>query len=267
MTAAADVIRGAVAQAAGGHPPAAIYVGAAGAGRARVAAALRERVREHFPSAIVVVEDDARIALRGAIPAGPGVTIIAGTGSVAYAENGTRSARAGGDGYALGDDGSAYALGLSALRALARALDGRANETPVARIAGRSFDVRDRDGLLDAVYDDDGRVDVARVASLAAPIVAAARNGDDQARGMIDDAVRQLAQLAIVALERAGIALDGVPIAFAGGLLRDPFVASSLERYLRAALPACRIVDAPAEEAAALAALRAAALLLDGSQQ
>jgi glucosamine kinase len=102
-----------------GNPRTRSIVAAAGAGRSRctrdaLLASLRLRTfprrRPH-----VAVEDDTRVALRAALPEGPGIVVIAGTGSVAYAEHGsTRTARVGGAGYLLGDEGSAFAIGLAA---------------------------------------------------------------------------------------------------------------------------------------------------------
>ena len=57
----------------------------------------------------VVVVDDTEAALAGAFGAGPGVIVIAGTGSNALGQSGDgRTARAGGYGFLVGDEGSAY---------------------------------------------------------------------------------------------------------------------------------------------------------------
>ena len=67
----------------------------------------------------VVVVNDALVALEAAIPGGPGVVIISGTGSIAYGRNAAgEAARAGGWGYVLGDEGSGYWIGRAALRAV-----------------------------------------------------------------------------------------------------------------------------------------------------
>ena len=74
--------------------------------------------------------EDAALLLAAGTPDGWGVAVVAGTGSMAFAR-GTdgRTARAGGWGPLLGDEGSGYALALSGLRAAARAADGRAQAT------------------------------------------------------------------------------------------------------------------------------------------
>lgn len=65
------------------------------------------------------------IALAGGCSCRPGIVMIMGTGSVAYGENGKRNHKCGGWGWKEGDPGSAYDLGISAIRTMIRAYDGR----------------------------------------------------------------------------------------------------------------------------------------------
>ena len=71
----------------------------------------RDIVAEILPTPIEVV-GDMLIALEAAFDSGPGVIVIAGTGSIAYGRNrqGT-TVRAGGWGFAIGDEGSAHWIG------------------------------------------------------------------------------------------------------------------------------------------------------------
>src|SRR5439155_11569196 len=65
--------------------------------------------------------DDSFIALAGAHEAKPGIVTIAGTGSIAVGRNADgRVARAGGWGYAFGDEGGAWGIVREALRASLR---------------------------------------------------------------------------------------------------------------------------------------------------
>jgi N-acetylglucosamine kinase-like BadF-type ATPase len=110
VEAAAAAIVSTMLVALGDDRPDSVHAGVAGAGRAEVARRLETAIAQAFPAARVVVSDDASIALRGAIAAGPGVILIAGTGSIAYAQNGDVSALDGGHGHLLGDEGSAIAI-------------------------------------------------------------------------------------------------------------------------------------------------------------
>ena len=76
-----------------------------------------------------LVQNDVRVAFDGALAGRPGVLILAGTGSMAWASrNGPDDPhiRVGGWGDAIGDEGSAFWIGQKALAAVSRDLDGRA---------------------------------------------------------------------------------------------------------------------------------------------
>jgi N-acetylglucosamine kinase-like BadF-type ATPase len=61
-----------------------------------------------LPTSQFVLMHDARIAHAGALAGGAGIVVIAGTGSVVYASEGTRARIAGGWGFLFGDEGSAF---------------------------------------------------------------------------------------------------------------------------------------------------------------
>ena len=72
------------------------------------------------------VGNDAEPALAGAIGDIEGFLLIAGTGSIAYARSRAgASARAGGLGHLLGDEGSAYRVSFDAIARSMRSIEGR----------------------------------------------------------------------------------------------------------------------------------------------
>ena len=114
--------------AAAGITPAEVSctcVGGSGAARPELAAIVRDSLAEILATPIDVV-GDMQIALEAAFDTGPGVIVIAGTGSIAYGRDaqGT-TARAGGWGFAIGDEGSAHWIGRAAVSAVLRASDPR----------------------------------------------------------------------------------------------------------------------------------------------
>ena len=231
--AAAAAIVATIREATGGAEPAALYVGAAGAGRADAAAALEHALRSAFPDVRLAVADDTRAALRSAVPEGPGIVLIAGTGSVAYAENGTSSIRVGGLGYLIGDEGSAFAIGRAAIELLARSY------------------CSDRDGLLRAVYARP--LDVAAIAALAPSIIAFAGKGNRASTRIVQSAASDLGNLAKSAATQARLAESSPAIALAGGLLRENSLLSFLlESRLTNEIPGVvllRVRDEPARAA------------------
>jgi N-acetylglucosamine kinase-like BadF-type ATPase len=112
--------------AAAGIAPAQIArtcVGGSGAARPDLAEAVRRILGEILPTPIEVV-GDMQIALEAAFDTGPGVIVIAGTGSIAYGRDAKGStARAGGWGFSIGDEGSAHWIGRAAVNAVLRESD------------------------------------------------------------------------------------------------------------------------------------------------
>jgi N-acetylglucosamine kinase-like BadF-type ATPase len=259
VAAAALTIATAVRELVRDDDPAALFVAAAGASRTAARDGLLAALRSAFPQTPCLdVEDDLRVALRAAIPEGPGVVLIAGTGSVAYAEHGERRVRVGGDGYLLGDEGSAYAIGFAALKLLARTFDGRAREDETTALAARHFDITDRDGLLEAIYG--APLEVARVAALAPSIVAFAGKGNRASTKIVQGAAQELGELVRAAVRSAGLAELSPAIALSGGLFRENSMLSYLlEHRVTNETPGAAIVRARDEPV--LAALRFAEAL------
>jgi N-acetylglucosamine kinase-like BadF-type ATPase len=98
-------------------------VGGSGAARPELAETVRRILAEVLPTPVVVV-GDMEIALEAAFGTGPGVVVIAGTGSIAYGRDAQgNTARAGGWGFAIGDEGSAHWIGREAVSAVLRKSD------------------------------------------------------------------------------------------------------------------------------------------------
>ena len=216
---AADVIITTIRDVLAGAAPDRIYVGAAGAGRNRVADHLRELIEVAFRGARVAVGDDAAIAFRAAIPAGDGAVLIAGTGSTAYAERGERSQRVGGLGHAAGDEGSAFWIGMQAVKLYGRVLDGRASRDETTDLVARALDVTDREGYVTALYDR--VVDPAHIAALAPSIIAFAGKGNRASTKIVQQAAQELGDLVKAALRAVQLLEESPRIALAGGLFRE----------------------------------------------
>jgi glucosamine kinase len=203
-------------------------IGAAGAGRSEIADTVRKIVAEIISGKIEVV-GDMEIALAAAFGAGPGVIVIAGTGSIAFGRDAQgRTARAGGWGFAVSDEGSAHWIGREAVRAVLRAADqsgGDQAERESSGLAERLFRELKTSGRLDSLPQ------LARAANsdpdfaaLFPAVLAAAEAGDAVARKVIGGGSHELAQLAAIVLRRLfsgqrSPALS-VPMAMAGGVFR-----------------------------------------------
>jgi glucosamine kinase len=223
---AADVIIKTIRDVLHHEHPDAIYVGAAGAGRTRIAQGLRELTAIAFPHARIAVADDTAIALRAAIPSGDGAVLIAGTGSVAYAEHGSRAQRVGGLGYLAGDEGSAFWIGMQAVKLYGRVLDGRAARDETTDLVARALDAVDRASYLDALYE--APLHPASIAALAPSIIAFAGKGNRASTKIVQQAAQELGDLVKAALKAVEIVDASPQLALAGGLFAENSLLSFL---------------------------------------
>ncbi|TAM91338.1 hypothetical protein EPN42_04075 [bacterium] len=168
----------------------------------------------------LTVGHDAPAAWMGAFAGAPGVAVIAGTGSVAFGRNAQgEEVRVGGWGYLFGDRGSAFWLAAEAIRRALDVLD-RGRETPLGEAARRHFGVARLPEVPAAFY----RRSISRsdLAGFARVIAAMAAQGDVAAAGLVEEAGRALAELALVALDRLALRRGGVVLV--GGAAGDPLL-------------------------------------------
>lgn len=193
----------------------AIVLGLAGAGREENRQRLRlEIVKLAGREIPLVIETDARVGLEGAFNGGPGILVIAGTGSVVIGKNSSgKIVTAGGWGRVLGDEGSGFWLGAESLKSVARWYDGRGGSHLLAGLIRQEFGFDSRDRLIAAVYREGFEL-----SQLAALVIKAAAGGDDVAQEILARGATELAlqtQAVAAQLDIAG----KVAVAFSGGLL------------------------------------------------
>jgi len=199
-------------------------VGGSGAARPELAATVERFLAEVLPTPISVV-GDMQIALEAAFGAGPGVIVIAGTGSIAYGRNPEgRTARAGGWGFAISDEGSAHWIARAAIAAVLRSSDEGAESTATAH-----------DGSLAAslmkAWSVTSLSDLARAANAVPPpdfatlfpVISASR--DAVVQPILTAAGRELAQLPAIVIRRLFSKQDAsIPVAMTGGVFRHAAV-------------------------------------------
>jgi N-acetylglucosamine kinase-like BadF-type ATPase len=196
-------------------------VGGSGAARPEVAAIVRGSLTKILSSPIDVV-GDMEIALEAAFDTGRGIIVIAGTGSIAYGRDQQgNTARAGGWGFAIGDEGSAHWIGRAAVSAVLRAADRigeHSSAGPYSPFAA----------TLLSTWGVGSLADLARAANsipppdFAALFPAVAASTEDLATEVLTSAGKELAQVATVVMRRlfAGVEATLVPLAMIGGVFR-----------------------------------------------
>ena len=197
---------------------------------------------EIVPSAAIEVTDDAEAALEGAIADGPGLIVIAGTGSMALARDcGGSMARSGGWGYLFGDEGGAFDIVRSALRAALGSEEGWGKPTSLAGMFLESTGASSVNDALHRFYDADWPP--SRVAGLAPLVDQAARAGDRAANEVLAAAGTSLGAIALRAVEALGTSQSELTAFMAGGVfrcerVRATFSASMQEAGLSVGRPA-----------------------------
>jgi len=173
------------------------------------------------------IVNDAEGILLGGSPEGWGVVIHSGVGSVCLGRTQKgRTARVGGWGSLLGDEGSGLWIARKALQAATKTADGRGGAQALSRAVLAHWGLERHQELLDAIqrsenHDED-------LAGLAGRVVDLAMRGDDDAVRIVNEAGKELA--AHVDTVVAKLALSNPPLILAGdhlrGSLKNSFLGS-----------------------------------------
>jgi N-acetylglucosamine kinase-like BadF-type ATPase len=209
-----------------------VCIGMSGASLAEAVHWAQQTIRELIPDSTIYVAGDHVIAHRAAFGTSPGVLVISGTGSIAFGRNQSgETARAGGWGPNVSDEGSAFWVGREAVTAALHAFDfGNANGL-LATIA-ECWKVAPEEVIRMANASEP------RFPELAGPVVNAAEQGDDTARAIMERAGQALAGLAGAVIKRLWPTGGVVPVALAGGVLQgSPLVRQAFRDAMKIEQP------------------------------
>jgi N-acetylglucosamine kinase-like BadF-type ATPase len=166
---------------------------------------------------------DAAIALSGALGVGPGVIVIAGTGSIAFGRNASgHEVRAGGWGYIFGDEGGAFDLVRGALRAALRREEGWGPPTALRGLLLAASDAPNANDLMHRFYTPEYSRE--RIGAFAPLVDQAAEAGDAVAQELLKTAAQSLATIAGVVRGRLFPPGEPVTISYAGGVFQSPLL-------------------------------------------
>jgi N-acetylglucosamine kinase-like BadF-type ATPase len=229
----------------------AICAALAGAGQSQNRDQLASLLSAQFPSSIVDVRTDLDLAL-SALPLGPGIALVIGTGSAAIGRDAAGNIkREGGWGPAGSDEGSAFDVGKTATLACRNDISPAASE--LSRQIFRHLGAK-------SWYEVDARSAIASdsVYPKVFPVVAAAADaGNVLAQSILRNAARQLAELADRLAPALGLSEMKFPIGKTGGTVgRSRFLDATLDAEIKSRLPNASIMILefdPAETAARIA--------------
>ncbi|MBD8626968.1 N-acetylglucosamine kinase [Oxalobacteraceae sp. CFBP 8753] len=174
-------------------------------------------------------DNDMVCSWAGSLAGADGISVIAGTGSMAYGRIGGQGARAGGWGELFSDEGSAYWIARAGLALFSRMSDGRAPRGPLHGLLRTRLALQDDLDLCQVVYGE-LKGERSKVAALSRLVSEAAALGDAQAAAILESAAVEVA--ALVDAVRGQLGVDPgteVTVSYSGGLfgvdgpLRAPF--------------------------------------------
>ena len=213
-----------------------VCIGMTGASLPEAVRWAEESILEIIPQAEISAVGDQIIAYRAAFGSSAGVLVVAGTGSIAFGRNQAgETARAGGWGPNVSDEGSAYWVGREAVSAALRAFDGGSTNGLLPLIA-QAWKVEQEEVIRRANATEP------RFAELATVVAEAAEQGDNAARDITNRAGQALAGLAGAVIGRLWPSGAVVPVALAGGVLQNSgLVRQAFREAMRTTIPGAAV--------------------------
>ena len=220
-----------------------ICVGAAGAAREDVAAAIRRILGTLTPAPVCVVGDMV-IALEAAFGSSPGVIAIAGTGSIVYGRDAAGNiARAGGWGFAVSDEGSGQWIGRRAVSAILHARDAGLT-TALTGMVLKEWGLHSLDDLVHAANS----TPPPEFPRLFPVVLQASETGDPAANALLEEAGARLADLAAMVVLRLGPHPPHAPVAMTGSVFRQSTVVRQIfYNHLQKRFPGLEVRNQPVE--------------------
>jgi N-acetylglucosamine kinase-like BadF-type ATPase len=191
---------------------AAAVLAVAGTDTAAVVADVRAALDEPW-----IVVNDVVGAWATATGAGPGIATIAGTGSNVFGIGPDGDPwRAGGWGHVLGDEGSAYWIGVQSIKAALRARECSGPATSLSEAVPAFFGAESPEAVANLVYSKP--LTKGEIAAFAVEAGNAADDGDAVARKIYERGARELGEQIGAVIRMTGLASAGpFPVGLIGG--------------------------------------------------
>jgi N-acetylglucosamine kinase-like BadF-type ATPase len=195
-----------------------LWAGMSGAGSDESHNAIKDALVKLRVAERIIVNTDVEVAFHDAFGFGPGIMLVAGTGSIAWARQSDHTeVRIGGWGQHIGDEGSGYQIGIGALRCITRSEDGRDRPTALRDYILRHLDLEDVQELVGWTAMASKR----EIAALAPFVSQTAAKDDPAAKGIFQLAVQGCLEHLKAILKVMGPWVDPPAVALWGGLLRS----------------------------------------------
>jgi len=199
-----------------------------------------DAIRKALSPMKVHVDNDVAIGWAGALAMESGISIVGGTGSIAYGRDPQgKVERSGGWHEFFSDEGSGYWLGKKVLQMFSQQSDGRRERTVLYDLVRQRLQLKDDfdiTALVAEKYADSRK----ETAALQPILLEAARAGDSCALACYDEAAQELCRIILAVLNKLDFPEDKrVNVSFQGGLfsitdlIRDPVARKLTEATTR----------------------------------
>lgn len=196
-----------------------------------------QRIRETFSPMQIYIDNDSAIGWAGSLAMKPGISVVAGTGSIAYGRDATgKTERCGGWHEFFSDEGSGYWLGKQLLQLFSQQSDGRLPKTTLYDLVHSKLALQDDFDIISLVNQRyaRSRKDTAALQKL---LLEAARLGDPYALACYDRASEELSKLIVTVLKQLDFPVgEKVAVSYQGGLFSIPdLIRNPVAQKVRAA--------------------------------
>ena len=194
-----------------------------------------QKIRETFAPMQVHIDNDAAIGWAGSLAMEPGISVVAGTGSIAYGRDASgKTERCGGWHEFFSDEGSGYWLGKQLLQLFSQQSDGRLEKTVLYDLVCEELELQNDFDIITLVNQRYAR-SRKETAVLQKILLEAARLGDPQSLACYDRASEELSKLIVTALNKLDFP-QKVSVSYQGGLFAIPdLIRNPVAQKVRAA--------------------------------
>lgn len=215
-----------------------IYLGLAGS----EAGDNKEKVKKEILNRFNIesfVSNDADIALAALLNGEDGILTISGTGSISYGVYYEKSARAGGWGHLLGDEGSGYYIAIEAFKRMILEEDTMLEKSDLTKRLMAELKINEVEEIKSFIYSSTK----ADIAALTPIIVEAAELSEVNAINILKDAGRKLASSTEMVYRKLGFS-GSVKVGIKGSILtKVKIVKDEFKKSLRENMNEAEIID------------------------
>nr|WP_312289784.1 BadF/BadG/BcrA/BcrD ATPase family protein [Clostridium chromiireducens] len=219
------------------HELCGVYLGISGSEVGNNAAIIRENIKDRLGIESVVMHD-SEIALKAMLKGKDGILVIAGTGSVAFGVNNNLTARCGGWGNLLGDEGSGYKIAIDAIKRMIFEEENDLSPSELSREIMNKLQISSVDEITRFVYSSTKD----KIASLAEIVSRLGESGNEIAYEILTNEGIELAKTVSNVYKKLGF--KSCSIALVGGVIKKAkVVRKAFEDYIKEKIVVEEFVD------------------------